>query len=59
MFTLVPIVWGFLLSLSHAQNTIHLGHFVGLRNYADLLTDEAFLQSLRDDLLFRRCSSSR
>ena len=46
VFTLVPIVWGFLLSLSHAQNTIHPGHFIGLRNYADLLTDEAFLKSL-------------
>jgi len=46
VFTLVPIVWGFLLSLSHAQNTIHPGHFIGFRNYADLLTDEAFLKSL-------------
>lgn len=46
VFTLIPIVWGFLLSLSRAQNTIHVGHFVGLRNYADLLTDEAFLRSL-------------
>ena len=46
VFTLVPIVWGFLLSLSHAQNTIHPGHFIGFRNYTDLLTDEAFLKSL-------------
>jgi multiple sugar transport system permease protein len=30
VFTVVPIIWGFLLSLSHAQNTIHVGHFVGL-----------------------------
>jgi len=45
-FTVIPIIWGFLLSLSHAQNTIHPGHFIGLRNYADLLTDEAFLSSL-------------
>ena len=52
VFTLVPIVWGFLLSLSHAQNTIHVGHFVGLRNYADLLTDEAFLKSLVTILVF-------
>lgn len=46
VFTLIPIIWGFLLSLSHAQNTIHPGHFVGVRNYTDLLTDEAFLNSL-------------
>lgn len=52
VFTLVPIVWGFLLSLSHAQNTIRVGHFVGFRNYADLLTDEAFLHSLLTIVLF-------
>ncbi|MEO7716860.1 MAG: sugar ABC transporter permease [Capsulimonas sp.] len=52
VFTIVPIVWGFLLSLSHAQNTIHPGHFVGLRNYADMLTDEAFLRSLVTMVLY-------
>ncbi len=52
VFTLVPIIWGFLLSLSHAQNTIHVGHFIGLRNYADLLTDEEFLRSLGTILVF-------
>ncbi len=52
VFTLIPIVWGFLLSLSHAQNTIHPGHFIGLRNYADLLTDESFLRSLVTVVLF-------
>jgi len=46
VFTLIPIIWGLLLSLSHAQNTIHPGHFIGLRNYTDLLTDESFLSSL-------------
>jgi len=52
VFTLAPIVWGFLLSFSHAQNTIRPGHFVGLANYADLLTDPAFLQSLVTIVLF-------
>lgn len=52
VFTLIPIVWGFLLSLSHAQNTIKVGHFVGLRNYADLLTDAEFLRSLGTVLVF-------
>jgi len=52
VFTIIPIVWGFLLSLSHAQNSIHPGHFVGFRNYADLLTDEEFLRSLTTILVF-------
>lgn len=52
VFTLIPIIWGFLLSLSHAQNTIKPGHFVGLANYADLLTDDAFLRSLYTILVF-------
>ena len=52
VFTVVPIVWGFLLSLSHAQNTIHVGHFIGLRNYVDLLTDTEFLRSLGTILAF-------
>ncbi len=52
IFTLLPIGWGFLLSLSHAQNTIKAGHFIGLRNYVDLLTDEAFLHSLGTILIF-------
>ena len=52
VFTLVPIVWGFLLSLSQAQNTIKPGHFVGLANYIDLLTDESFLSALVTVLSF-------
>lgn len=52
IFTILPIIWGFLLSLSHAQNTIHIGHFVGLRNYTDLLTDQAFIKSLVTVVVF-------
>ena len=52
VFMLIPIGWGFLLSLSHAQNTIHVGHFIGLRNYIDLLTDAEFLRSLVTILVF-------
>ena len=52
VFTLIPIIWGFLLSLSHAQNTIHPGHFVGVRNYTDLMTDDAFLHSLGTVVVF-------
>ncbi len=46
LFMAIPMVWGFLLSLSRAQNTIHFGHFIGLRNYTDLLSDPDFLNSL-------------
>jgi len=52
IFTFVPIVWGFLLSFSRAQNTIKPGHFVGFANYLDLLSDEAFLRSLSTILVF-------
>lgn len=52
VFTFAPIVWGFLLSLSHAQNTIHVGHFIGLRNYTDLLSDPEFLRSLLTIVIF-------
>ncbi len=52
VFTLIPILWGFALSLSHAQNTIKPGHFVGAANYLDLLSDEAFLRSLGTILVF-------
>lgn len=52
VFTLIPIFWGFLLSLSHAQNSIHVGHFIGLRNYTDLLTDSEFLRSLWTIVVF-------
>ena len=52
LFMGVPIIWGFLLSLSHAQNTIHFGHFIGIRNYTDLLTDPEFLNSLYTIVIF-------
>jgi multiple sugar transport system permease protein len=52
LFTLIPILWGFVLSLSHAQNTIRPVRFVGLANYMDLLTDEAFLRALTTILVF-------
>ena len=52
VFTLIPIIWGFALSLSHAQNTIKPGQFVGVANYLDLLSDEAFLRSLSTILVF-------
>ncbi len=46
VFTLIPIVWGLVLSFSQAQNTVRPVKFIGLANYADLLSDPAFLKSL-------------
>jgi multiple sugar transport system permease protein len=52
LFTIVPIVWGFLISLNESQNTIAVGNWVGLRNYADMLRDPAFRDSLWTIVLF-------
>lgn len=52
IFTFVPIVWGFLISLSDARNTASFNDFVGLRNYADLLRNHEFRRSLRTILIF-------
>jgi multiple sugar transport system permease protein len=46
IFVLLPIVWGLVLSLSHAQTTIRPGDFVGLANYWQILEDAAFRDSL-------------
>ncbi len=46
VFVYVPIGWSLLLSFFDARNTVTPSDFVGLRNYADMLTDEPFLSSL-------------
>lgn len=46
VFVYVPIAWSLLLSFFEARNTVTPAEFVGLRNYADMLTDAPFLQSL-------------
>ena len=46
VFVYVPIGWSLLLSFFDARNTVTPTSFVGLRNYADMLTDEPFLSSL-------------
>jgi multiple sugar transport system permease protein len=46
IFTYLPIVWSVLLSLFDARNTVTPTHFVGVRNYLDMLTDHGFLSSL-------------
>lgn len=46
VFVYVPIGWSLLLSFFEARNTVTPAEFVGLRNYADMLTDAPFLRSL-------------
>ncbi|RAS58853.1 multiple sugar transport system permease protein [Lentzea atacamensis] len=46
VFVYVPIGWSLLLSFFDARNTVTPTEFVGLRNYADMLTDQPFLSSL-------------
>lgn len=46
VFVYVPIGWSLLLSFFDARNTVTPSEFVGLRNYADMLTDAPFLRSL-------------
>lgn len=52
LFTFTPIVWGFLISLSNARNTVSISEFVGLQNYADMLQDDQFVRSLRTIVVF-------
>ncbi|MGW6930305.1 carbohydrate ABC transporter permease [Lentzea sp. NPDC054927] len=46
VFVYVPIGWSLLLSFFDARNTVTPTEFVGLGNYADMLTDGPFLESL-------------
>ncbi|MFD2078417.1 multiple sugar transport system permease protein [Actinopolymorpha cephalotaxi] len=46
VFGYVPIVWSLFLSFFDARNTVTPTDFVGLRNYADMLTDPNFLSSM-------------
>ncbi|SEP75231.1 carbohydrate ABC transporter permease [Lentzea albida] len=52
VFVYVPIGWSLLLSFFDARNTVTPSEFVGLRNYADMLTDAPFLRSLGTFSLF-------
>ncbi|MET9022446.1 sugar ABC transporter permease [Actinopolymorpha sp. NPDC004070] len=46
VFGYVPILWSLFLSFFDARNTVTPTDFVGLRNYADMLTDPNFLSSM-------------
>jgi multiple sugar transport system permease protein len=46
VFVYVPILWSIWLSFFEARNTVTPTQFVGLGNYADMLSDPAFRSSL-------------
>ncbi len=52
LFTFLPIVWGFLISLSEARNSVSVSDFVGVDNYADALRDSQFRRALRTIVVF-------
>lgn len=52
IFTYIPIIWGFILSLFESRATIQPTQFVGIENYLYLLNDEKFLLSLRTVAVF-------
>ncbi|TDD22541.1 sugar ABC transporter permease, partial [Kribbella turkmenica] len=52
IFSYLPIVWSLVLSFFEAYNTVTPSKFVGLQNYVDMLTDQAFLSSLGTFTIF-------
>ncbi len=52
VFSYIPIIWGFILSLYKAQNTVTPQEFVGLQNYQDILSNPEYIQSLRTIALY-------
>ncbi|WP_045235095.1 carbohydrate ABC transporter permease [Deinococcus pimensis] len=54
-FTVLPLVWSFLISLSDARVSLNVGKWVGIENYVSLFNDRGFLDSLRTIGLFTLC----
>jgi len=52
VFTYIPIVWGFILSLFEARRTVTPTEFVGIQNYVTMINDSAFQQALGTFALF-------
>ncbi|WP_299520403.1 carbohydrate ABC transporter permease [uncultured Serinicoccus sp.] len=52
LFIYVPIGWSVYLSFFEAYNTVTPTEFVGLANYRDMLTDQAFRDSLLTFVVF-------
>ncbi|WP_082034498.1 carbohydrate ABC transporter permease [Nigerium massiliense] len=55
LFVYIPIGWSLYLSFFDARNTVTPTHFVGLGNYAYLLSDELFLSSMGTFVVFAAC----
>jgi len=52
VFVYVPILWSIWLSFFTARNTVTPTEFVGLGNYADMLSDPAFRSSMLTFIVF-------
>lgn len=52
IFVYVPIVWGLIISMSEARNTVTPKQFVGLANYIFMLQDPNFIKSLVTFFIF-------
>ena len=52
VFVYVPILWSISLSFFAARNTVTPTQFVGLGNYADMLSDPAFRSSMLTFVVF-------
>ncbi len=52
VFTVIPIIWGFLVSLSAAHGTVNVGHWIGFNNYRTVLGDSSFTESLKVGVIF-------
>ena len=46
VFTFLPIIWGFLISLHDSRGTINLNKFIGFENYIAVLSNPEFIKSL-------------
>lgn len=52
VFVYASIIWGFILSLFNARNTVTPTDFVALQNYIQVLSDPAFIKSLITIIIF-------
>jgi multiple sugar transport system permease protein len=52
IFAYIPIIWGLVLSFFDARNTITPTNFVGLDNYASIIGDDQFRNSIVTILIF-------
>lgn len=52
LFVYIPIVWGFILSLSEAHTTVFPTAFVWFENYRTMLLDPEFQQSIKTFVAF-------